>query len=237
MSPDLVTLVQSKAARKVAFFFAQFCAVLGVVLWFSVAAAETWRVRVDFVLDGDTVVLETDERLRLRGIDAPEVKHGDRSGQYYGRESKAMLRDLTHGRDVFLDRDELDRDRYGRLVGIARLGDGRVVNMVLVEEGAAFVYPHSSDGDPEFDARLVEAQRLAMARGAGFWPRILDLPAASKRYIGTKSSRRFHTMGCAKGRIISARNRVEFSSLQEAFAAGFAPARGCTPWPSARKGK
>ena len=42
------------------------------------------------VLDGDTLVLESGERLRLRGIDAPELRHGNDPGQYYGVESKSF---------------------------------------------------------------------------------------------------------------------------------------------------
>lgn len=195
------------------------------------AAAQTWRVQVADVLDGDTLVLSTGERLRLRGIDSPEIRRRDKPGQYFGTESRKILTALVRGRDIYLDRQELGADRYGRLVGVARLGDGRLINLVMIEEGAAFVYPHSSDKDKDLAKRLVAAQVTAMRRGQGFWPKILSLPAARKGYVGTISTRRFHTLGCSTGQQVKKRNQIHFSSLGEAFEAGYAPARECTPWP------
>ena len=235
MSPSLNVISNPKATFRVAFFFGPLFRVLVValVLIFSVqgAMAQTWRVGVQAVLDGDTVILDGGERLRLRGIDAPEVSHKDKPGQHYGRQSRDRLFSLVSGRIIELDKKELDRDRYGRLVGIARLADGRMVNLIMIEEGAAFVYPHPSDKDRALFTRLFPAQSEAMEQGKGFWPVVLKGSAAKARYVGTKSSKRFHTLSCAQGRKVGASNRVFFSSLREAFSAGYAPARECTPWP------
>ena len=68
-------------------------------------------VNIVAVSDGDTVKLETGERIRFCGIDAPE------KSQPRGPESKAALQklvDSTKG-EAFLI--ETDRDRYGRIVG------------------------------------------------------------------------------------------------------------------------
>ena len=237
MNPSPSCFFVFKATPGVAFFFGpmrMFLVGLVVLLLAANASAETWRVRVDAVLDGDTVVLRGGERLRLRGIDAPEIRHGDKPGQYYGQEAKKTLARLVADRDVFLDRSELQTDRYGRMVGAVHLGDGRNVNLLMIEAGAAFAYSHQTDKDADFAARLVQAQRLAMSQSKGFWPRILALPKAGNVYVGNKSSKRFHDETCATGRRVKPRNRIVFSSLREAFAAGFSPARACTPWPSAR---
>ncbi|MGE4439940.1 MAG: thermonuclease family protein [Desulfomicrobium sp.] len=195
------------------------------------ALAGQWRVTVEAVLDGDTLVLAGGERLRLRGIDAPEVRHKGKRGQYHGQKSAERLAALVSGRALVLDEDELDTDRYGRLVGTARLTDGRIVNLLMIEQGAAFVYPHPSDKDEAMAARLLDAQVRAMSEGRGFWPEVLGAPGARAGFVGTRNSRRFHLLSCAQGRKIRAANRVWFSSLREAFAAGYAPARECTPWP------
>ncbi len=236
MSPSPSPSRLQKATSRVAFFFTPrpWLACLTLLLLAQGVWAETWRARVSKVLDGDTVVLEGGERLRLRGVDAPEVRHGDAPGQYFGRESAAILRELAQGRDLFLDRSELDTDRYGRMVGTARLADGRVLNVVMIEAGAAFAYPHASDKDEDLAERILQAQRLALSRGAGFWPVILALPKANAVCFGTQSSKRFHVETCSIGRRIKRKNLVVFSSLREAFDAGFAPARDCTPWPSDR---
>ncbi len=234
LSPDLTA--NSKATLKVAFFFGPLfrvlVAVLALALMAQVALAEMWRVGVEEVLDGDTLVLSGGERLRLRGIDAPEASRQDKSGQYYSGESRARLAALLSGQLLILDKKELGTDRYGRLVGVARLADGRMVNLLMIEEGAAFVYPHPSDKDRELTQRLHAAQTEAMDRGAGFWPVLLRSPGAKAGYVGTKSTKRFHALSCAQGRKVGAANRVYFSSLREAFAAGYSPARECTPWPA-----
>lgn len=232
-SPDLT--VHSKATFRVAFFFGLPLQALLLALALLLPAqrvwAEAWRVGVEAVVDGDTLVLRGGERLRLRGIDAPEILHKDKPGQYYGTESKKVLSSLVAGQDLFLDKTELDTDRYGRLVGLARLGDGRVLNLAMIEEGAAFVYPHASDKDSGMARRFFAAQVSAIGRGNGFWPRVLGSPEASTGFVGTRSSRRFHTLSCPLGHEIKAHNRVTFSSLRDAFTAGYAPARECTSWP------
>ncbi len=239
MNPSSSASQLQKATSRVAFFFSPRIHLSWLLVLFLVQSvwAETWRVRVSTVLDGDTVVFEGGERLRLRGIDAPEIRHGSTPGQYYGRESLVMLRDLVKGRDLFLDRTELTSDRYGRLVGAARLADGRVVNVLMVEDGAAFAYPHPSDKDTDLADRILRAQRAAMSRGKGFWPKILSLPRAGAVYFGTHSTKRFHVETCPTGRRIKRKNVVVFASLREAFDAGFAPARDCTPWPTAKAAK
>lgn len=235
MSRDLKMNAHSKATKKVAFFFGRPLRVLLCVLVLAGLAqgawAEGWRVAVEKVLDGDTLVLAGGERLRLRGIDAPEASRKGQPGQYFAGESARILSAFVSGRDIVLDRSELDTDRYGRLVGVARLTDGRQVNGLMIEAGAAFAYPHSSDRDKRLALVLLAAQREAMAQGRGFWPGLLASPMARAGFVGTKNSRRFHAMSCAQGRTISAANRVYFSSLRDAFEAGYAPARECTPWP------
>lgn len=235
MSPSLNVISNPKATFRVAFFFGPLLQVLSVVLALVLSvqgvSAQTWRVGVQAVLDGDTLILDGGERLRLRGIDAPEISRGDKPGQHYGRQSRDRLFSLVSGQILDLEKKELGRDRHGRLVGIARLSDGRMVNLIMIEEGAAFVYPHPSDKDRALAGRLLAAQNAAMEQDKGFWPVILSGPAAKAGYVGTKSSKRFHALPCTQGRKVGASNRVYFSSLREAFAAGYAPARECTPWP------
>lgn len=116
MNPSSSASQLQKATSRVAFFLALRIHLSWLLVLFLVQSvwAETWRVRVSTVLDGDTVVLEGGERLRLRGIDAPEIRHGSTPRSMAGRESLVMLRDLVKGRDLFLDRTELTSDRYGR---------------------------------------------------------------------------------------------------------------------------
>jgi len=50
-----------------------------------------------------------------------------------------------------------------------------------------------------------------------------------KLFVGSKSSKKFHTMQCAAGKKISEKNRVVFHSAAEAEKAGYKPCKICKP--------
>lgn len=71
-------------------------------------------------VDGDTIdvaVGRSVERVRLIGIDAPEVAHGDRPAECFALEADDRLAALAPvGAAVRLERDVVPRDDYGRLL-------------------------------------------------------------------------------------------------------------------------
>jgi endonuclease YncB( thermonuclease family) len=77
------------------------------------AQADTLTGRVVRVTDGDTIVVldsaNTQHKIRLQGIDAPERK------QAFGTKSKEHLSDSVAGRFVVVDYNK--RDRYERILG------------------------------------------------------------------------------------------------------------------------
>ncbi len=192
-------------------------------------------MRVAQVFDGDTCRLADGRTVRLAGIDAPETAHGNAPAQYFAAQAKAALKRRVLGRELRLVRDGRGGDRFGRVLGDFVLPDGASVAEALVADGMAFVFWHR-DLSPALDDRLLAAARQAMAAGRGFWPRLLALPPPARPYVGNAASRRFHDAACPQGRAVSPRNRVAFPDLRAAFAAGFAPARECTPWPAASGG-
>jgi micrococcal nuclease len=120
-------------------------------------ASITWRVVS--VHDGDTLrAIDDDEiehRVRLAGIDAPEM------GQAFGRVSRDRLRELALRQRVVVHL--LGQDRYGR--DLARLEAGGVdLCRQLVAEGLAWHYVRYSD-----DADLAAAEAAARAAGRGLW--------------------------------------------------------------------
>jgi len=88
---------------------------------------------VSRVIDGDTVELINGERVRLIGIDAAE------KGKTCYKESTTRLSELVEGKDVILERDVEDKDRYGRLLRFIFLGNENI-NVKLVREGLAKMY-------------------------------------------------------------------------------------------------
>jgi micrococcal nuclease len=101
-------------------------------------------------VDGDTLQLESGERLRLIGIDTPEMHESDklsrdsqRSRQDIqaikdlGRRAYEFTKKLVEGKRVSLEFDAEKYDRYGRLLAYVYLKDGTFVNAKIIEEGYA----------------------------------------------------------------------------------------------------
>jgi micrococcal nuclease len=128
------------------------------------------------VVDGDTVILDGGERVRLIGVDTPELHRPNTPVQYYAREARAFTRRLAEHRAVRLDYDQTRRDRYGRTLAYVFLEDGTFVNLEIVRQGYGFAYTR-------FPFRYMEAfraaERAARESGAGLWARPDSLSRAA----------------------------------------------------------
>jgi micrococcal nuclease len=111
------------------------------------------------VVDGDTVVLQSGERVRYLLVDTPESTGGKHD--CFGAESRDFNRSLVEGRVVRLTYGEACTDRYGRLLAYVSV-DGREVNSVLAQEGYAcvlYVPPAGGSRRSEFQALESAARR------------------------------------------------------------------------------
>lgn len=107
-----------------------------------------YKCKVLNVVDGDTVDCEIDlgffikktERIRLRGIDTPELNSKDPVERGSAGMAKSRVQELAP--HVTLIKTHLDKsDKYGRLLGILFIEDDPVsVNDKLVTEGLAVPY-------------------------------------------------------------------------------------------------
>ena len=135
---------------------------------------------VSRVVDGDTLKLSTGERVRLIGIDTPEVHESaklDRDVQRSGRDretiialgqkSSAFTRNLCEGKTVRLVFDVEKRDRYGRLLAYVYLEDGTFVNAKIVEEGYGTVM--TVPPNVKYTTLFTELQQKAREEGRGLW--------------------------------------------------------------------
>lgn len=116
--------------------------------------------RVTRVIDGDTIEIDTGERVRLNCIDAPE------EGIEY-KKAKDFLAELILDEEVMLVKDKLDTDRYGRLLRGVYTIDGRFVNSMVVGGGygkADLKYP-----DMNLCAPVMDAESSAKKMKAGIW--------------------------------------------------------------------
>jgi endonuclease YncB( thermonuclease family) len=96
-------------------------------------------VLVRSVIDGDTIVVSTLGRVRLLGIDAPEIGRGFDTSAPFGREARERLTQLLLHRWVRLEQDGATLDTYNRHLAYVVTGDGTFVNATMVREGLARV--------------------------------------------------------------------------------------------------
>lgn len=124
------------------------------------------EVKVVKVIDGDTVEIETGERVRYIGIDTPETVDPRKPVQCYGKEASAKNKELVEGMVVRLEKDISNTDRYGRLLRYVSVGD-TLINELLVQEGYAFA--SSYPPDVKYQARLAAAEQAARSAARGLW--------------------------------------------------------------------
>jgi micrococcal nuclease len=127
------------------------------------------RAPVLRVIDGDTftaLVGGTAQRVRVIGIDTPEVAHGGAPGACFGDQARSFARAFLAGRTVTLVPGPEPRDRYGRLLARVEVG-GIDYSRELARRGLArtLAIPPDTADAPELE-RLVAAARRARA---GLW--------------------------------------------------------------------
>ena len=121
------------------------------------------------VIDGDTIVI-AGERIRLHGIDAPELKQKCKTrklkDQQCGVLAKQALEKLIRGQDVTCKGDK--RDRYKRLLAVCYVGPFSVNEQMVVDGWALAYRKYSND--------YVRAETFAKSRREGMWRTEFDLP-------------------------------------------------------------
>ena len=138
-----------------------------LVLTRPVSPGDRVAARVTKHTDGDTLWLSRIGKVRLIGVDTPEV-YGQ--AECYGREASPFVKRLLPlGARVSYTLDVDERGRYGRALAYVYTGDGRLLNLVLVQRG--YAQPLTIPPNVEFASRFVAAARRARERGRGLWGR------------------------------------------------------------------
>ncbi len=147
-----------------------------IALWATDSAGNksektSWRVEraapslvtVARVIDGDTIELASGERLRYIGINAPE---NTSQKECFGQEATAANRQLVEGKQVRLEKDVSETDRYGRLLRYVYL-DNEMINEILVAQGYAFASAYPPD--VKYQENFSTQEKTARERGSGLW--------------------------------------------------------------------
>jgi micrococcal nuclease len=121
------------------------------------------------VVDGDTIVVKIglDEfKVRYIGIDTPETVDPNRPIGFFGKEASQKNKELVLAKDIKLEKDVSDADKYGRLLRYIYL-DGVMINAELVRLGyaKAATYPP----DVKYASLFVQMEREARDNNRGLW--------------------------------------------------------------------
>lgn len=138
--------------------------VLGLAVLFAgcvtIDTAPGKEIRIERVIDGDTIITADGTTVRLLDINTPE------DGQPYHDEARQRLRERVGGRTVRLEQGDRNTDRHGRLLRYVHV-NGTLVNAALIRDGLATTY--YVDGPGKYRERLERAQQAAREQGRGLW--------------------------------------------------------------------
>lgn len=181
--------------------------------------------KVKYILDGDTVLLETGRLVRYLGIDAPELGHDGREDEFLAREAKDYNRSLVQKGRVGLEFDLEREDRHGRLLAYLFTEKGDMINALMIRKGFARVMVTGSN--LKYFPLLRDHQRLAMSEKIGLWG---QKPVREEAYyLGNAKSYRFHRPSCPFAKSASPRYLIRFEKSDAAHWEGFSPCRQCKP--------
>jgi micrococcal nuclease len=119
------------------------------------------------VTDGDTLHVRyrgRDERVRLIGVNTPEVSWYGGQGECFGEEAGRYAQTRLTGRSVTLEFDVDLRDRYGRLLAYVFLGP-ELFNLTLIQQGYARADPVPPDTRMAGTFASAEAEARRTERG------------------------------------------------------------------------
>lgn len=133
-----------------------------------------YRVRVNRVVDGDTVDVDIDlgfgvwlhdERVRIMGIDTPESRTSDEVEKVFGLAAKYRLKELLG--EVAVLKTQVDKDgedmkgKFGRILGDFVAPDGRMVTQIMIEEGHCVPYFGGSKEDVQAQHKINRERLIA----------------------------------------------------------------------------
>jgi micrococcal nuclease len=158
---------------------------------------------VSNVVDGDTLDVDLG-RIRLSGINTPET------GECYYQEAKEALSNLTLDKEVYLEQDYENYDKYGRLLKYIYV-DNVSVNAFLVENGYAKVFDKYNATTKRY-YEYKELEKVAQDKKLGVWNCTTNEGCL---YVASKKSKVYHSPDCKWAKRIKPENLICFHSEEE----------------------
>lgn len=137
------------------------------------ASTSAQLVRVKKIIDGDTIEIASGQKVRYIGIDTPELHHPTKGIQCFGREAMEENKKLIFTREIRLEKDVSETDKYGRLLRYAYVNnplassEAVFVNDYLVRQG--YAYAATFPPDVKYSQQFLQAQTEARDNDRGLW--------------------------------------------------------------------
>ena len=212
---------------------------LFVLLCTASLSPQQWRSCTG-VVDGDTIVLDGNETIRLIGIDVPELNDQRSPMRQFAEDSRNFLKKEIEGKRIRLEFDKEAKDLYGRTLAYVYLDNGTFINAKLIQEGYAFAYVKYQF---KYMKDFVQYEMEARDNWRGFWhggrekPFVVEekQPTVAPRanlyqqsqdttvYI-TRTGKKYHFGNC---RSLS-KSKIPVG-LKEAVNRGYTPCSVCRP--------
>lgn len=181
----------------------------------------TEQFQVRNVYDGDTLTLVDERRVRVIGVDTPEMKP---TPEPYAEEAKEFTKSRC-GKNSYIWLKVDGKDRYGRLLGhifVQDSGGGGYlcISEGLLQQGFAYAYNPNKDEQPFNWDKLVALQNEARTHQRGLWKTFQDITV-----VKTANGSAYHQRSCKH--LSSIRNLQELK-VSAALEMGLHPCRTCT---------
>lgn len=127
-------------------------------------------VKVNRVIDGDTIEIEGKIKVRYIGVNTPEIYRdttGKKTGeQCFADESYLENKKLVEGKTVMLVKDVSDKDKYGRFLRYVYVDD-LFVNDYLITNGFAKIMIIKPD--IKYSLEFKQKEKVAKENNLGIW--------------------------------------------------------------------
>lgn len=164
------------------------------------------RYTIQTALDGDTLMLTNGTRVRLIGVNAPEIAHNNTPNQPGGQEAMEFLYKLAKDKKVRLESEVQRFDRYHRRLAHPILPDGRSITSLLLRSGmvhVSLVPPNIARAE-----QLFKDEAYARRRKVGLWalPEYQVLPARNAAAYR-------NTWRRLRGKVVSVQPKLKYTYL------------------------
>ncbi len=120
------------------------------------------------VVDGDTIVIKSNKKIRLLGVDTPELHHPNKEVECFAQEAKIFTELQVLNKPVKLTFEGQKKDRYGRILAWVWHGKGfkKLLNAEIIKQGYGFSYrKYPTSRLEEFN----KFERKARKKQKGLW--------------------------------------------------------------------